>query len=80
MKYKACLSLSLLLVIAFFITSLVLLARYIPAQAEGLFGPPDAQLDFARRMLYSARVLFYQADLLAERNKVALNLDRKSVV
>ncbi len=68
MKYKAFLALSLLLVIVFFITSLVLLARYIPAQAEGLFGPPDPRLDFAQRLIYSARVLFNQEELLTMRN------------
>lgn len=68
MKYKAFLAVSLLLVIAFFITSLVLLAKYIPAQAESLFGPPDPRLDFAQRMIYSARVLFHQNELLTPKN------------
>ena len=68
MKYKAFLALSLLLVIVFFSTSLILLARYIPDQAESLFGPPDRRLDFAQRLLYSARVLLYQNELLTANN------------
>lgn len=69
MKYKAFLALSLMLVIVFFITALVLLVKYVPAQAESLFGPPDPRLDFAQRMVYSARVLFHQNDLLTANNK-----------
>jgi UPF0755 protein len=64
MRYKTILSLTLLLMTAFFITSIILLINYLPAQAQTLFGPADTKLDFARQLVYSARLLIARDQIL----------------
>jgi len=64
MKYKILLSLSLLIVIIFFITTIILAINYFPRQAEILFGSADSKLDFSQRLIYSVRLLASQNQLL----------------
>jgi len=68
MNYKNFLAITLVLVMVFFITTLVLFIKYVPAQARVLFGPPNPELDFAQQLLYSVRLLMMQDQLLADKH------------
>jgi UPF0755 protein len=64
MKYKIFLSLSLLIVIILFITTIILAINYLPQQAEIIFGHADSKLDLSQRLIYSVRLLASQNQLL----------------
>jgi UPF0755 protein len=75
MKYRTLLSLVLVLTILFFAFALVMLVNYVPAQATALFDAPNPQLDFAQRLIYSARLLLVQDQLLKGTGNTLLPMD-----
>jgi UPF0755 protein len=75
MKYRILLSLCLLIAVILFLITMILAINYFPRQAEVIFGPADSRLDFSQRLIYSARLLAVQNQLLGVGNQTVKTVE-----